>query len=159
MASTQAASTRGIESDRKSRSGNSGDSKTTFDNSGRMKVAVVAALAGISYDFGQSTITKTRLTSMESYTSYFPKGYCRPPSAESVPEPRANEDIVFEDFFIFGLRMPPHPILVDILRKFWVQLHQLTPNAIVHISKFIWAVTCRGRPTTNVFFQHYELHY
>jgi hypothetical protein len=30
-----------------------------------------------------------------------------------------------------------HPVLVDILHKFGVQLHQLTLNAIVHISKFI----------------------
>jgi hypothetical protein len=46
--------------------------------------------------------------------------------------------MVFDDFFTAGLRMPPHPVLVDILRKFRVQLHQLTSNAITH---------------------HYELHY
>jgi hypothetical protein len=41
-----------------------------------------------------------------------------------------------------------------------VQLHHLTPNAIVQISKFIWAVTsCRGRLTADVFAQHYEMHY
>jgi hypothetical protein len=34
------------------------------------------------------------------------------------------------------------------------------PNAIVLISKFIWAVTsCGSCPTTNVFAHHYELHY
>jgi hypothetical protein len=39
-------------------------------------------------------------------------------------------------------------------------LHQLTPNAIVQIGRFIWAVTsCGGCPTTDVFAQHYELHY
>jgi hypothetical protein len=63
---------------------------------------------------------------MESYARYFPKGCCRPPSAEYVTEPRANEAIVFEDFFTAGLRMPPHPVLVDILHKFWVHLHHLT---------------------------------
>jgi hypothetical protein len=56
--------------------------------------------------------------------------------------------------------MPPHPVLVDTLCKFHVQLHQLTLNAIVQISKFIWAVTsCGGHPTVDVFAQHYELHY
>jgi hypothetical protein len=56
--------------------------------------------------------------------------------------------------------MPPDPVLTDILRKFHVQLHHLTPNAIFTISKFIWAVTsCGGRPTANVFAQHYVLRY
>jgi hypothetical protein len=36
----------------------------------------------------------------------------------------------------------------------------LTPNAIVHIGKFIWALTSYGGcPTTDVFSQHYDLHY
>jgi hypothetical protein len=38
-----------------------------------MNVAAAAALAGISYDFGQSNITKTHLGLMESYARYFPK--------------------------------------------------------------------------------------
>jgi hypothetical protein len=97
---------------------------------------------------------------MENYAHYFPKGYGRPPGAESVSEPRANEAINFEDFFAAGRHMPPHPVLIDILCKFRMQLHHLTPNAIVTISKFIWAVTlCEGRPTANIFAQHYELHY
>jgi hypothetical protein len=49
--------------------------------------------------------------------------------------------VVFEDFFTDGLRMPLHPVLLDILHKFQVQLHQLMPNAIIQTSKFIWAVT------------------
>jgi hypothetical protein len=131
MASAEAASMHGNESDCESRFGDSGDNETASDNSGRLKVAVVAALAGISYDFGQSFATKTRLTSMESYARYFPKEYCHPRGAESMSKPRANEVVVFEDFFIAGLRMPPHLVLVDILHKFQVQLHQLTWNAIV----------------------------
>jgi hypothetical protein len=74
---------------------------------------------------------------LESVAHYFPKGYDRPPGVEFVPDPREKEAVVFEDFFIAGLRMPPHPIIVDILRKFWVQLHQLTPNTIIQIRKFI----------------------
>jgi hypothetical protein len=38
-----------------------------------MMVATVATLAGIGYDFGQSSIMKTRLGSMESYAHYFKK--------------------------------------------------------------------------------------
>jgi hypothetical protein len=73
---------------------------------------------------------------MESYACYFPTGYGQPPSAENVSKTRANEAIIFEDFFTVGLHMPLHLVLVDILRKFRVQLHHLTPNAINHISKF-----------------------
>jgi hypothetical protein len=160
MALMKTASIRSTESDHESQSSDSGGNETGSDNSGHLKVAVAAALATISYDFGQSTIKKTCLTSMESYAHYFPKGYYRPPSAESMPEPRANEDVVFEDFFTTGLQMPPHPVLVDILRMFRVQLHKLTPNAIVQISKFIWVVTsCGDWPTADVFPWHYELHY
>jgi hypothetical protein len=131
MALGEAARTCGIESDRESQCDDSGDSETASDNYGRLKVVDVAALVGISYDFGLSIVTKTRLTSMESYTHYFPKGYCRPSCAESVLVPRANEAVVFKDLFAARLQMPPHPVLVDILCKFQVQLHQLMPNAIV----------------------------
>jgi hypothetical protein len=51
-------------------------------------------------------------------------------------------------------------VLLDILHNFRVQLHQLTPNAIVQISKFIWAVTsCEGLPNAEVFAHNYKLHY
>jgi hypothetical protein len=41
-----------------------------------------------------------------------------------------------------------------------VQLHQLRPNAIVQIGKFVWAVTsCIGHPNAEIFAHHYELHY
>jgi hypothetical protein len=96
-----------------------------------VKIGVEAALAGISYDFGKSGVTKARNASLESLARYFPKGYGRTPGVESVPDLHENETVVFKDFFAVGLCMPPHPILLDILHKFWVQLHQLTPNAIV----------------------------
>jgi hypothetical protein len=56
----------GAESDRECQSSDSEDSETASDNSRRLKVAAAVALAGISYDFGQSNITKTNLGSMES---------------------------------------------------------------------------------------------
>jgi hypothetical protein len=58
-ASLDAASSCGAESDCESQSGNSGDSKTGSNNSGHLKVAAVAALAGMSYNFEPSTIMKT----------------------------------------------------------------------------------------------------
>jgi hypothetical protein len=37
---------------------------------------------------------------------------------ESVSDPKENEVVVFEDFFVAGLHIPSHPILLDILQKF-----------------------------------------
>jgi hypothetical protein len=47
-----------------------------------------------------------------------------------------HEAVVFEVFFIARLQMPPQPALTDILLKFRVQLHQLTPNAFTQFSKY-----------------------
>jgi hypothetical protein len=118
VTSTEAISEQDVETDRESQSSDFGDSETASDNSVRLKVAAAAALAGISYDFGPSTIMKAHLRSLENNTHYFSKGYERPPSAESVLVPRANEVVVFEDFFTAGLHMLPHLVLVDILHKF-----------------------------------------
>jgi hypothetical protein len=107
-----------VESDHESRSGDFGDSEATSDNSERLKVATMATTAGITYDFGSSGVTKAHIGSMENYACYFPKGYGRAPGMGSVSKPRANETIVFKDFFAAGLCMLPHPVLADILRKF-----------------------------------------
>jgi hypothetical protein len=77
-----------------------------------------------------------------------------------VPEPNANESIVFKEFFAAGLRMPPHPAFTEILLKFWVQLHQLTLNTIAQMSKYFWAVlSFSGEPSSDGFAKRYELHY
>jgi hypothetical protein len=52
VTSTEVVSTHEAAPDRNSQSSDSGDSETGSNNSGRLKLAVVAALAGISYDFG-----------------------------------------------------------------------------------------------------------
>jgi hypothetical protein len=73
VASTEAALEHDVESDSESQSCDSGDCKTASDNS--VKVVAAAALAGISYDFAQSTITKICLGSLENNAHYFLKGY------------------------------------------------------------------------------------
>jgi hypothetical protein len=79
---------------------------------------------------------------------------------EIVLEPIDDEAIVFELFFVVGLRMPPHPALAKILLKFWVHLHQLTPNAIAQLFKYFWAMlSFGGESSSDRFAQRYELHY
>jgi hypothetical protein len=75
---------------------------------------------------------------------YFAEGSTRESREETVPEPTDHEAIVFEDFFTAGLQMPPHLALTEILLKYRVQLHQLTPNAFVQLSKHFWVVLCFG---------------
>jgi hypothetical protein len=60
-ASTEVHSLCDVESDRESQFGDSGDTGTASDNSGHMKVSAAAALTRISYDFGPSKVTKTRI--------------------------------------------------------------------------------------------------
>jgi hypothetical protein len=51
-------------------------------------------------------------------------------------------------------------VLADILLKFQVQIHQLTPNAIIQLSKYIWVVTSFGGiPSAEGFIKRYDLHY
>jgi hypothetical protein len=112
-----------------------------------------------SYFFGPLTVMVSRIRGMID-NGYFAEGIGREPGEEIVSEPQSDEAMVFEEFFAARLRMPPHPILSDILLKFQVQLHQLTPNAIIQLSKYIWAVTrFEGVPSANGFTKRYEMHY
>ena len=79
---------------------------------------------------------------IESYVErgYFPAGVCRQPQEEETPDPRDGECVVFCDFFIAGLHFPLDPKVPEILARFKVKIHQLTPNAFVMLSKFFWAV-------------------
>jgi hypothetical protein len=51
-------------------------------------------------------------------------------------------------------------VLIDILLKFQVRLHQLTPNAFAHFSKYFWVVMSFYRkPSSDGFAKRHELHY
>jgi hypothetical protein len=59
-----------------------------------------------------------------------------------------------------GCRMPPHPAFTEILLKYQILLHQLTPNAIAQLSKYFWVVMSFSRkPSSDGFTKRYELHY
>jgi hypothetical protein len=49
--------------------------------------------------------------------------------------------------------------MAEVLRRFEVQVHQLTPNAVVALVKYVWAVTSYGgQPSVEVFAKNYCLH-
>jgi hypothetical protein len=68
--------------------------------------------------------------------------------------------IVYRSFFKAGLRFPLHGMVVDVLENFGIYLHQLTPNAIVRLNVFIWALRSQGvEPLAEAFYRVHELHY
>jgi hypothetical protein len=121
-------------------------------------LAVVELLPGHTVKFGTSRIFSGRVLEMQRL-GYFGNGVGRAPGAEEVPE-LEGELIVFEAFFTAGLRLPVHRFVVEVLRKFEVQVHQLTPNAVVALAKYVWAVSSySGQPSVEVFAKNYCLHW
>jgi hypothetical protein len=59
------------------------------------------------------------------------------PSTEVVPHPQPGFRVMFLAFFFCGLSLPAHEFLRGLLFVYSVQLHQLTPNSILHIAYFI----------------------
>jgi hypothetical protein len=113
--------------------------------------------AGDSVDFGVSRMSSARVEDMQRL-GYFGGGVARAPGAEEVPEPE-GELVVFGAFFAAGLRLPAHRFVGEVLRRFNVQMHQLTPNAVVALSKYVWATSSYGgQPSVEVFAKHYCLH-
>jgi hypothetical protein len=59
------------------------------------------------------------------------------PSTERIPKPRDGFQVMFLSFLLRGLSLPAHEFLHGLLFVYGVQLHQLTPNSILHIACFI----------------------
>jgi hypothetical protein len=92
------------ESARQSNVGSCSEASEAVDNTG-------------SFFFGPSTVTVSRIRGMID-SGYFAEGMGHELGEDIVPEPNPDEVVVFEDFFTAGLRMPPHPVLADILLRF-----------------------------------------
>jgi hypothetical protein len=50
-----------------------------------------------------------------------------------IPLSEKNEVMVFRSFMKTGLRFPLHKMLVEVLKKFEIFLHHLTPEALIKI--------------------------
>jgi hypothetical protein len=78
---------------------------------------------------------------------------------EVILEPRDDEVVVFKSFFRACLRFPLYEMIGEVLKKFEIYLHQLTPNAIVRLSVYIWALRSQGKnANTEGFCWVHELH-
>jgi hypothetical protein len=58
------------------------------------------------------------------------------PDEEVIPKPLAGYRVMLLAFFLCGLSLSAHEFLCGLLFIYGVQLHQLTPNSILHIACF-----------------------
>jgi hypothetical protein len=113
-------------------------------------------------DFGESTISEADVP-MLIKLGYFretEKKLIRFAGDETTPTPKSDEVVVFKSFFRAGLRFPLNEMIGEVLNNYEIYLHQLTPNAIVRLSVFIWALRSQGvDPNAEAFCRVHELHY
>jgi hypothetical protein len=108
---------------------------------------------------GRSLMTQTDLDALHLEGCFEPGTY-RLPGKETTPKPRKNESVVFRDFFTAVLRLPVSKKFADILVAYNVQIHQLTPNSIPQVLKFLWACrTFAGDNDVDTFVRHFEIHW
>jgi hypothetical protein len=113
-------------------------------------------------EFGRSTVTEDDMPKLMKlgYFSEAKKELIRFGGEEIIPKPEKDEVVVFKSFFKAGLRFPLNEMIADVLKKFGIYLHQLTPNAIVRLSVYIWALRSQGvEPFAEGFCRVHELHY
>jgi hypothetical protein len=112
--------------------------------------------------FGKSTVSEADMPMMIKlgYFGEVEKKLIRFGGEETTPKPEDDDVVVFRSFFKAGLRFPLHEMIGDVLKDFEIYLHQLTPNAIVRLNVFIWALRSQGViPLAEAFCRVHELHY
>jgi hypothetical protein len=119
-------------------------------------LAAMELQPGHTVEFSTSRISSVRVLEMQRL-GYFGDGVGRVPGAEEIPEPEGKL-VVFEAFFIVDLRLLTHRFVAKVMRRFEVQVHQLTPNAMVALAKYDWVVSSYGgQPSVDVFAKNYCL--
>jgi hypothetical protein len=112
-----------------------------------------------TYRFPASVVSGNTLRFYET-KDYFPEVVARAPGDESVPSPQPGESVVFTEFFKMGLRLPLDWRIAEFLDRYQVKLHQITPAAIVQLSKWFWITkTFDTQLSVDSFCRFFELHY
>jgi hypothetical protein len=109
--------------------------------------------------FGKSTIKQSQIDAMKG--RYFHDiSIVRAGGDNNAPVPEADEVVVYRSFMKVGLRFPLDKFLVEVLKTFEIYLHQITPEAIIRMGIFIWAMRSQGlEPNAKCFCNVYELSY
>jgi hypothetical protein len=93
-------------------------------------------------DFEKSTVSKADVPMMMKlgYSAEAKRKLIRFAGEETTLVPKDDEVVVFRSFFRARLRFPLNEMIGEVLKNFEIYLHQLTPNANVRLSVFIWAL-------------------
>jgi hypothetical protein len=113
-------------------------------------------------EFKKSTVTEDDMPMMMKmgYFGEAERKLVRFAGGEVIPKPKEDEVVVFKSFLRAGLWFPLNEMVGEVLKNFEIHLHQLTPNAIVRLSVFIWALRSQGMsPDVEAFCRVDELHY
>jgi hypothetical protein len=111
-------------------------------------------------NFGKSTIKQSHLENMRG--RYFRDiSMVRADVGEkTTPTPEDNEVVIFQSFLKAGLRFPLSRFVVKVLKIYQIYLHQLTPEAVIRLGIFVWAVRSQGlEPSAKSFCNIHELVY
>jgi hypothetical protein len=109
--------------------------------------------------FRKSTIKQSQIDTMKG--RYFrDMSIVRIGGDSTAPAPEENEVIVYKSFMKAGLRFPLSKFLVEVLKTFEIFLHQITPEAIIRMGIFVWAMRSQGlEPSAKCFCNMHELLY
>jgi hypothetical protein len=93
--------------------------------------------------FGKSTIKQSHIDAMRG--RYFcDMSIVRVGGDSTAPAPEENEVVIYRSFLKAGLRFPLSKFVVEVLNIFQNFLHQITPEAIIRMGIFVWAIRSRG---------------
>jgi hypothetical protein len=84
-----------------------------------------------------STLTQKELNKAKADGLISDKDSIVFPTTERIPKPSSGYRVMFLAFLLRGLSLPAHEFLRGLLYFYGVQLHQLTPNSILHIACFV----------------------
>jgi hypothetical protein len=109
--------------------------------------------------FGKSTIKKSHLDNMRG--RYFrDMSIVRADVDRVVPAPEENEVVIYRSFFKARLRFLLSRFVVEVLETYQIFLHQITPEAVIRMGIFVWAVRSQGlEPSAKCFCSMHELSY
>jgi hypothetical protein len=78
----------------------------------------------------------------------------------TAPAPKENEVIIYRSLLKAGLWFPLSKFVVEVLKIFQIFLHQITPEGIIRMGMFVWAVRSQGlEPSVKCFCNMHELLY
>ena len=123
-----------------------------------LEVADSASDAAVSFEFGLSRVTSSDLDKFAK-AGWFARDLARPSEGEVVPDPCDDEDVVYKEFLLAGLRFPTHPLVVDMLKRFNLKFHQLNPSSFVKLSIYVWGCKSQGvEPDLEGFLRLHRVH-